>query len=84
MSLSGKSTMNNKTTAVAPLRTSEATSLLTLQILGLIWRTGQGQFECTQKFERLRFAVARTNAGEMLLFDEEVLITECRAIISRY
>mgnify|MGYP001489773069 CR=1 FL=1 len=36
---------NNKTTATAPLRTSETVDVLTQQILGLIKREGSGQFE---------------------------------------
>jgi hypothetical protein len=36
---------NNKTTAHAPLRTSETVDVLTQQILGLIKREGSGQFE---------------------------------------
>jgi len=36
---------NNKTTAQAPLRTSETVDVLTQQILGLIKREGSGQFE---------------------------------------
>lgn len=36
---------NNKTTALAPLRTSETVDVLTQQILGLIKREGSGQFE---------------------------------------
>jgi hypothetical protein len=36
---------NNKTTANAPLRTSETVDVLTQQIMGTIKREGSGQFE---------------------------------------
>jgi len=36
---------NNKTTANAPLRTSETVDVLTQQIMGTLKREGSGQFE---------------------------------------
>ena len=40
---------NNKTTANAPLRTSETVDVLTQQIMGTLKREGSGQFESIEQ-----------------------------------
>ena len=40
---------NNKTTANAPLRTSETVDVLTQQIMGILKREGSGQFESAEQ-----------------------------------
>lgn len=68
--------MNNYTSGRAPRRTSEMTNILTLQILGLITRDGQGPFVPTEKMHRLQAAHRKEVAGEELTLDERQLLTE--------
>lgn len=73
---------NNVTTARQPLRLSEQVSILTLQILGLITRDGQGQFTATEKFERLKIACEKHKHNIPITESEFALIAECDTIIN--